>query len=121
MSDQKPKNVNRMGDLKPKNLNVNEELKAKSDSNKPQSKPMRTPHQESNHSRRKTKAPPPAAVKKVSNRNSASSTTPTSTTSTTTKSPFAAKVRERLPGLMQSLSNHASWVNRAWDLGAAAA
>jgi len=121
MSDQKPKNVNRMGDLKPKNLNMNEELKAKSDSNKPQSKPMRTPHQESNHSRRKTKAPPPAAVKKVSNRNSASSTTPTSTTTTTTKSPFAAKVRERLPGLMQSLSNHASWVNRAWDLGAAAA
>ena len=126
----KTKNVNRMGDLKPKNINRNEEHKTKSETNKPKAKPMRathqdsmrTPPQEPTHNRRKTKAPPPAAVKKVSSRNSASSTTPTSSTTTTTKAPFAAKVRERLPGLMQSLSNHgASWVNRAWDLGAAAA
>ena len=136
-NNNRPKNVNRSGELhpktannrngaaesKPKNVNNrNSESRPKNEKAKPK-QPTRNPAEPAaakNVRRKQQKVPPPPApVKQVSSR---SSPPPTKAPSTTTKTPqFTSQVRDRFPGFMQSLSNHASWVNRAWDLGAAAA
>ena len=124
-----PSSVGRIGSVGGKSRN--DPAEAEVETNQPQ-KPVRTsppqPVQKKlnrqQQQQQQQQQQPQAGGKKTHPRNSPT-TSPTKksrtaapTPTATTKSPFVSKVQEKLLQ-MKNLSN--SWVNRGWDLGAAAA